>query len=60
MELQTLLNEYEKLVKAATTIPTSKSIREVRERRAWSVYKFLVKCGIDRSELEKIEEKYNF
>ena len=60
MKLETLLNEYEKLVKSATSTPTSKSIREARERRTLSVYRFLLNCGVDRNELEKIEKKYNF
>ena len=60
VELQVLLNEYESLVRAATLTPISPSVRDIREKRAWYVYKFLIKCGVDKSELAKIEEEYNF
>lgn len=59
MELQVLLNEYESLVKSAVSIP-GVEMRERREKKVWNIYRFLVRCGVDKSELTKIEEKYNF
>ena len=59
MELQVLLNEYESLVKLAVS-SNCPIVTEKREVRAWNVYKFLIECGVDKLELTKIEEKYNF
>lgn len=59
MELQTLLDQYEKLIRSATSIAKG-STREVREKRAWTVYKFLKDCGVNLQLLEQIEAKYNY
>ena len=59
MEIQVLLNNYEKLVKSAVS-SNDPIVTEKREVRAWNVYKFLIECGVDKLELTKIEEKYNF
>ncbi len=60
MGVEIYLNEYEKLVRSATEASLNTTIRDIRERKTWSVYRFLVNCGVDKSELEKIERKYNF
>lgn len=59
MELRKVLDEYEKLVKSILYAPTE-TVREVREKRAWNIYRFLIRCGVSESELTKIEDKYNY
>ena len=59
MELSVLLSNYEELIESASVASQGK-IRESIERKAWNVYRFLVRCGVDREELTKIEDKYNY
>jgi len=59
MELSVLLSNYEKLIKSASGA-YQEEIRKSMERNAWNVYRFLVSCGVDREELNKIENKYYY
>jgi hypothetical protein len=59
MDIKVLLNEYENLIKKASSISEG-AMKDRKERTAWDVFKFLVKCGVNKSELLKIEAKYNY
>ena len=59
MEIQTLLNQYEKAVESAMSINPG-AMQDKRLGKCLTIFTFLRKCGIDTDTLEAINTKYNF